>query len=132
MEATWEYCALVSHAVESEDGEPGWRCRISYFTADGVRTVQLREPLDPFPTDSFERAMAQLGAGGWELVSLDHELVRTNIAVGEGAFVAAVHTGYGFASFGVAYFKRPVREGRPIDEPAVRGVDSRDIETGSD
>lgn len=119
METTWEYCALVSHAVETEDEGEGWLCRISYFTPAGVRTIRLREPLDPVPTDAFERALAQLGVGGWELVSLDHELVRTNVAVGEGSFVASIHTGYGFAAFGVAYLKRPVRDGRAIDEPAV-------------
>jgi hypothetical protein len=63
--------------------------------------------------------MAQLGAGGWELVSLQHELVRNNAQVVNEQFLASVHTGYSFAPFGVAYFKRPVEPGRAIDEPAI-------------
>jgi hypothetical protein len=83
----WEYCALVSHAGEGVDGESGWLCRVSYFAPDGTCTRQLREPHSPFPTDVFERAMAQLGAGGWELVALSHELVRNNASVASERFL---------------------------------------------
>jgi hypothetical protein len=119
MSTQWEFCALVSHAAERSEEQPGWLCRVSYFTSDGVVTRQLREPHSFEPTDAFERAMAQLGAGDWELVSLQHELVRLNAAVESEQFLATVHTGYGFAPFGVAYFKRPVEPGRAIDEPPI-------------
>jgi hypothetical protein len=119
MAVEWEFCALVSHAVERIEDQPGWLCRVSYFTREGVVTRQLREPHALEPTDAFERAMAQLGTGGWELVSLDHELVRINAAVDSERLLATVHTGYGFAPFGVAYFKRRVEPGRAIDEPAI-------------
>lgn len=115
----WEYCALVSHAAEGPDGQPGWRCRLTYFTADGTLTSQLKEPASDGIADVFERAVAQLGAGGWELVSLQHELVRNNLCVEGAQYVAAVHTGYGLSAFGAAYFKRPVEPGRPIDVPGV-------------
>jgi hypothetical protein len=79
----------------------------------------LREPHALEPTDVFERAMAQLGAGGWELVSLQHELVRLNTTIASEQYLGSVHTGYGFAPFGVAYFKRPIEPGRAIDDPAI-------------
>lgn len=115
----WEYCALVSHTSEAPDAPATWMCRVSYFTMDGVRSVQLREHGSIFPADVFERAIAQLGAGGWELVSLQHELVRNNVNVTGEQFLATVHTGYSFSPFGVAYFKRPVEDGRSIDQPAI-------------
>jgi hypothetical protein len=119
MAGQWEFCALVSHASERLEDQPGWLCRVSYFTPKGVVTRQLREPHALEPTDVFERAMAQLGAGGWELVSLHHELVRLNTTIASERYLGSVHTGYGFAPFGVAYFKRPAEPGRAIDEPAI-------------
>jgi hypothetical protein len=116
----WEYCALVSHASADPDSAGRWLCRVSYFTPDGVLTRQLKDEDQPTPTDAFERAMAELGAGGWELVSLHHELVRNNINVAGEEFLATVHTGYSYSPFGVAYFKRTVADGRPIDEPEIR------------
>lgn len=117
----WEYCALVSHAADAPDGQPGWRCRLSYFTSDGALTRELKEPGSNGIADVFERAMARLGAGGWELVSLQHELVRNNLCVEGAQYVAAVHTGYGLSAFAAAYFKRAVEPGRAIDVPAVAG-----------
>lgn len=119
METIWEYCALVSHQAEDPQGVLSWGCRLSYFTSDGVQTFELCRPGQPYPMDVFERAMAQLGAGGWELVSLNHELVRNNANVSGEQFLATIHTGYSFSPFGVAYFKRTVQAGRPIDEPRV-------------
>jgi hypothetical protein len=118
MSGQWEYCSLVSHGVERMEDQPGWLCRVSYFTQHGVETRQLREAHALFPTDVFERAMAHLGAGGWEIVSLQHELVDLNTTVADAHFMASVHTGFGFSPFGVAYFKRLVEPGRAIDEPA--------------
>jgi hypothetical protein len=92
---------------------------VSYFTSGGIVTRQLREPHLHEPIDVFERAMAQLGAGGWELVSLHHELIRLNAVVDSERLLATVHTGYGFSPFGVAYFKRPVESDRAIDKPAI-------------
>lgn len=119
MSRKWEYCSLVSHAMETEDGEAGWLCRVTYFTPDGARTRQLREPLSDEPVDVFERAMAQLGAGGWELVSLRHQLVRDSSHLEREGVEADIPVGYSFSSFGVAYFKRRMKSDRPIDEPAV-------------
>lgn len=119
VQLTWEYCALVSHASTQPDSAGRWLCRVSYFSRDGVRTRQLRDEHQPAPTDVFERAMAQLGTGGWELVSLQHELVRNNVNITGEEFLATVHTGYAFSPFGVAYFKRPVIDGRSIDSPEI-------------
>ncbi len=116
---SWEYCSLVSHGVETEEGEIGWLCRITYFTSDGAKTVQLKEPTSDQPPDVFERAMAQLGAGGWELVSLQHPLVSDRVHLQTGQVAADVTVGFSFSSFGVAYFKRRAKGDRLIDDPAV-------------
>lgn len=119
MQTTWEYCALVSHASDA-DGQPGeWLCRVTWFTPSGAITRQLRDDAVDFPVDAFERAMAQLGAGGWELVTFQHELVNLNARLGGDRYLASVHTGYAFSPFGVAYFKRPLVAGRAIDEPGI-------------
>ncbi len=119
MSRTWEYCSLVSHGAEGEAGEIGWLCRVTYFTSDGAKTRQLRERMDAEPSDVFERAMAQLGAGGWELVSLQHQLVRDKLHVEREGFGADVPVGFSFSSFGVAYFKRRQKSDRPIDKPEI-------------
>lgn len=119
MTERWEYCSLVSHAVELPDGSTGWVCRVSYMTRHGVVTRQLREPDDEQATDVFERAMALLGLGGWELVSVQNELVRDNIAVEARGFFATVPAGYSLSAYGAAWFRRPVVEARAIDEPLL-------------
>lgn len=124
MSQQWEYCSLVSHADVDAAGTPGWRCRVTYFTPEGTSSRQLKAVAEGEPADVFERAMAQLGAGGWELVTLAHELVRNNECIQHPQYVAAVHTGYGFSAYGVAYFKRPVEHGRPIDAPPIAIVES--------
>ena len=119
MSRKWEYCSLVSHGVDTDGGETGWLCRVTYFTPDGAKTVQLKEPTSDQPPDVFERAMAQLGDGGWELVSLQHPLVSDRVHLQNGQVTADVTVGFSFSSFGVGYFKRRAKADRPINEPAV-------------
>ena len=118
-EQKWEYCALVSHASEDRRAPQTWACRVSYFSTDGVKTSRVQDIGEAYPSDVFERALAQLGNAGWELVSLHHELVRNNMNISGEEFLATVHTGYTFSPFGVAYLKRPVQTGRAIDQPPV-------------
>ena len=119
MSQKWEYCSLVSHGVETDEGELGWLCRVTYFGPDGATARQLKDAMSDDPPDVFERAMAQLGAGGWELVSLQHQLVNDRVHLQSGQVSSDVTVGYSFSSFGVAYFKRPTEDDRPIDEPAI-------------
>lgn len=117
MSQQWKYCALVSHTTDDHDG---WTCRVSYVGEGGVQTKHLKDPHSVEPTDVFERAMAQLGAGGWELVSYQHQLVRENYHIPHEEYLASVHVGYSLSPFGGAYFERPVEDGRAIDEPGIR------------
>lgn len=119
MNQGWEYCALVSHATADHEQQTGWTCRVSYFTDSGVITRHLKDPHSLEPTDVFERAMAQLGAGGWELVSLQHQLVSENLRIPHEQHLASVHVGYTLSPFGAAYFKRAIEGGRAIDEPEI-------------
>ena len=119
MSHQWEYCALVSHASVDHERQAGWTCRVSYFTSDGVITRLVKDPHTLEPTDSFERAMAELGAGGWELVSLQHQLVSEHLRIPHEQYLASVQVGYSFSPFGVAYFKRAIEPGRAIDEPHI-------------
>jgi hypothetical protein len=108
----WEYCALVSHADAGAEDRPGWRCRVSFFTPEGMVTRPLHDPEQPGRDDVFERTLAELGMGGWELISLQHELVPAAERPGGDGHLT-------FSAFGVAYLKRPVEPGRPIHEPVI-------------
>jgi hypothetical protein len=71
---------------------------------------QFKGPLaHEWDDDPWERAIAQLGEGGWELVSVQH----ANSAGDMGGGGEIDHAN------AVAYFKRRKAEGRGIEEPAL-------------
>lgn len=119
MSRKWEYCSLVSHGIEAEGDELQWLCRVTYFTPEGATSRVLKSPEDDGSPDTFERAMAQLGTGGWELVTLQHQLVQDSLHLERQGVGVDVPVGLSFSSFGVAYFKRRRKPDRPIGEPAI-------------
>lgn len=105
----WEYCELGLWGFPDDEGVllsgPGWHscdCSIRYYTVDGVVRRQLAEGR-PLSIDPFPKAMALLGAAGWELVSVQHDSVEVQYLFGRK----------------IAYFKRPVVAGRAINEPEL-------------
>jgi hypothetical protein len=118
----WEYCELrlyssKSHPPKSRREKQQWsyQCSLRYYTPQGemlrVRLTTLDEPVDFHP---FGRAFGLLGARGWELVSAQYGSSvgpdpETPGSVREGGYIRWDNR--------VALFKRPVVEGRAVDEP---------------
>ncbi len=103
----WEYCELWLVEAEWNHKKQQWSydCSIRYHTVDGAAPRQLALPDQPLTINPFAKAMALLGAAGWEMVSAQHG----NTANGDI---------YWWKSR-VAYFKRPVVAGRAITEPEL-------------
>ena len=61
-DAEWEYCAVAKpQAIVT----PRLFISIYYFQGEGMRTEQVEAP---FNGNSYGKAIAKLGADGWELV----------------------------------------------------------------
>jgi hypothetical protein len=112
-DTSWEFCELG--LVQWKDhGGRGWseHTYVRYYAPDGSDLYQQLAELDrPISFNAFSRAMGLLGAGGWELVSVQHG----NCYGGEMAYNQC-----GLIwNNRVAYFKRPVVAGRAVNEPAL-------------
>jgi hypothetical protein len=134
---TWEYCQLSLTGMERDEGG-GWRyfCTLQYLTTEGSRPIDLADGKSVLPENPFRLAMARLGAAGWELVALESDYtaagnptarmsgaVRGNLRGFEARDVGAdMHLELSLRhdwTRRFAFFKRPIVEGRPIDEPPV-------------
>lgn len=63
----WEYCALSKSAyVGPSRGGVYW---ISYFQESGVRVVEVEASATDGAGAAFAKAVAKLGAEGWEMVA---------------------------------------------------------------
>ncbi len=119
-EQQWEYCELVLDTIkEIKKGgrQQGWGydCHISFY-GPGGKFSQLASSDNVSPFNPWKRAMAFLGSAGWELVSVQHG----NVALSLGG-IPSTQTIWDALSMSnrVAYLKRPVVSGRPIDEPKL-------------
>lgn len=134
MTQQWEYCALVRQypaasdtpTVNTEDELTAivqeiinqYDCFVTYFTVDdpGARVVELSLHQDPPGTaDPFAKAMALLGAAEWELVSMLDGEPRPAVF----HFPGGRQLRQDLPRNRTACFKRPVQEGRAVDEPPL-------------
>lgn len=110
-EPAWEYCQLL--LIDSKIDEGKLRCALAirYFGA-GSRMLSRAQGDDArlWESNPWEEAMARLGEGGWELVSVQHANRAGDMGGGGELSNANV----------VAYFKRVKVEGRPVDEPELK------------
>jgi hypothetical protein len=117
----WEYCGIYLNDCDSveykKQGKKGWLydLRISY---SGENIIQETISTNDYLKDEtgkqyhllwsinnlWQQSIGLLGLVGWELVSIQHPLGLS--------FVITYR--------GVAYFKRPRIEGRPVDEPKLK------------
>jgi hypothetical protein len=106
----WEYCRMVldsgRYPQQQNLGRYPYFVRVTieyYGTADPINR-KFSEDTDEMegPERTWGRLLGLLGAAGWELINFN--LGR---AKDQGLFEA------------MAYFKRPVQEGRKVDEPLV-------------
>ena len=125
-EQKWEYCELVlwtsKKGREVDKNAKGfikptheawsYNCYIRYYSPSGnviYRTLGTLEKTLPY--DPFAKAMAELGSFGWELVTVHHGNMQPNYPANE--------LGYFRWDNKVAYLKRPVAQGRNVDEPKL-------------
>jgi hypothetical protein len=109
-EQQWEHCELgLEHTQEPGLLGKNWRyaCFINYCSPNGdILSYRLSELAKGLPFNPFMKAMGLLGAGGWELVSIQH-------ANTVGDWIAWSNR------VRVAYFKRPSVPGRAVNEPKL-------------
>jgi hypothetical protein len=107
-EKSWEYCELRLDNILERGGMllpgegTGYDCSIRYYTLDGHLYTELSNADKGISYNPFSRAMAILGANGWELVS--------------------IHIGDYDDSWGhkVAFLKRLIISGRKVNEPVLK------------
>jgi hypothetical protein len=120
----WEYCELrlyssKSHPTKGRREKRQWsyQCTLRYYSPQGemlrVQLTTLNEPVDFHP---FGRAVGLLGARGWELVSTQYGI---SIGPDPDAPGSMREGGYIRWDNRMAFFKRPVVEGRAVDEPKL-------------
>lgn len=112
----WEYCDLrlihfsIDLSGHEVDEQVAQALVVTYHTPSGQSELKvLREnkvkqirTLNSVESDIFGMALGKLGAGGWELVTINRSEDRRDIATSM-----------------IAYFKRPILEGRPTSTPAI-------------
>jgi len=95
-------------------GQEGWgyNCSIYYYSPTGNVIKQRLATISEVKSyNPFDKSIALLGAAGWELVSVQHANMQPNYPANQSAYLSGEYI--------VAYFKRPVVAGRPVDEPKL-------------
>ncbi len=111
----WEFCQLrlVASAMVKDQGMR-YTLDVFYMGAAGVQAQSLSRighPGEEGPVwtyNPFFAALGQLGAAGWELVTVQQGVIAPTIPS---------HAGDIRSDNVVAYCKRPVAAGRAIDQP---------------
>lgn len=103
----WEFCQLVFAGASERDGR-WWADLTIFYIGEPNRSAVLSSSEagtgKSWATASgpWRAALAALGRGGWELVGVQHAA---------GASLDPTHA--------IAYFKRPVVAGRPVNAPEI-------------
>jgi hypothetical protein len=109
----WEYCRLNYHGAKEDRNGSKYDVSITYLYHEELRRQLASRDKNGrvFPYNPFYTAMGYLGYFGWELVSVQHGL-------GMAGYVGSDSGGVRWDNI-VAYFKRPIKLGRRIDEPPL-------------
>lgn len=93
----WEYC----YADIGSSDDSSWKCKITYFSPQGVTFRELPEIKKARADNAnpYYKVIGILGLHGWEATSISTSLNRNLTASG--------------------YFKRPILQGRRIDDLQV-------------
>ena len=120
----WEYCVLVMDeakhhgktlGVFGEDKGTGYECRVIYYDTAGDSIVQQISSKDkPLGFNPFAKALALLGAAGWELVAVQH-----GILIGAGNVSPTWKWDTLSWNNKVCYLKRHILQGRAVNEPKL-------------
>jgi hypothetical protein len=114
----WEFCQLrlVASALVPDQGMR-YTLDIFYLGGSGVQPQSLSRighPGEEGPVwtyNPFQAALGRLGAAGWELVAVQHGVIAPTVPS---------HAGDLRADNIIAYLKRPVVGGRPVDHPPLQ------------
>ena len=108
----WEYCSLVLLRIVQKRDDRYYELGIRYL-GDEAASRMLSEAegslARKWEYSPWQRAIAELGEGGWELVSTQH--ANSSGDMGTGGEIDH--------SNAIAYFKRPKVAGRRIDDPPL-------------
>lgn len=113
-EQQWEFCQLIlGNAMQQPGGQWAANIAIRYFGAQ-AKYVALADTGSgrTYHYNPWEYAFGFLGWAGWDLVTVQHGV--TTVQSGLGSLAGVLK-----ADNITAYFKRPLQEGRAIDEPGL-------------
>jgi hypothetical protein len=105
---TFEYCRVVIDSGQYSQTQGRYpyfvRVTLDYYGAHSTPSYKFNQDTDKMdgPDKSWGRMLGLLGAAGWEMI---------NITIGKAKDLSILEA--------MAYFKRPVEEGREIDQPAI-------------
>lgn len=109
----WEFCQLILGTnMQQPNGQWAANMAIRYFGTQARYVVLATTDTKMYHYNPWEYAFGFLGWAGWELVSVQHGFtaVAAGLTAGSGLLKADNIS---------AYFKRPMLEGRAIDQPAL-------------
>lgn len=122
MVMSWEYCevrlfnAIYVDETTSINKMKGWsyECDITYYSPEGDITLTLGAFKQALPYNPFNKALSFLGVNGWELVSIQCGAEsRTSIGI------MKVDPGVFRWDNKIAFLKRPIQQGRRVDQPKI-------------
>lgn len=130
---TWEHCCLQLRGAEKARGGFRYDLSVVYY-GERVAFVQLARRSGAFAAlarrssgsrvfthNPFDAALAQLGQLGWQLVTVQ----RGDSSAA--TMLTEIQGRGGLRDYQiVAYFKRPARPGRELDQPPVVLPEARD------
>ena len=106
---SFEYCRLVldSGQYSQIQGRYPYFVRVSldYYGANTVPSYKFNQDTDKMegPDKTWGQMIGLLGAAGWEMI---------NLTIGKAKDLSILEA--------MAYFKRPIEEGRAIDQPEIK------------
>jgi|SRR5579884_319238 len=114
----WEYCRVSAMEHEGATREEiSFDCQVEYFAAaDKTIEHQFTRLGIPVPFNTLTEVIRLLGERGWEMVSVQHLTYQRPL---DPENPLANWWMSGIMGEAMAYFKRPVRFGRAIDEPRL-------------
>jgi hypothetical protein len=110
----WEYCVLQLFGRKIQRNHITCNMSIYYLGTEGkiqMLSTMQGEDIKRWMYDPWAMTVGLLGRSEWELISIQHVAVSRVWPFGTVGFLMQDQA--------IAYFKRPIRVGRRIDEPLL-------------
>lgn len=109
----WEFCQLIlGNNMQQPNGQWAANIAIRYFGTQARYVVLSTTDTKTYHYNPWEYAFGFLGWAGWELVTVQHGITTVTSGITSLAGVLK-------ADNISAYFKRPMQEGRVVDQPTL-------------